>query len=275
MRNWRTFDSPTGVVSVIRGGQAGPYAVAMTRVEQWERRTERPLAFIAVVFLAAYAWPILQVDLSHSVHRTCYFVVYAAWAAFAVDYVVRLVLAERKWHFIGHHIVDLLSIALPVLRPLRLLRLIALVRVLNRRASTSLHGRVAIYVSSSVVLVIFVAALAILDAERGRPGSNIENFGDALWWACTTVTTVGYGDRYPVTSDGRLVAVGLMLAGIALIGVVTASIASWLIAKVRDAENDAESRLTKEITELRDELASIKALIVAQGDQRADAATTR
>jgi voltage-gated potassium channel len=69
-------------------------------------------------------------------------------------------------------------------------------------------------------LVLFVAALAVLQAERGHPGGNIESFGDALWWAVTTVTTVGYGDRFPVTTTGRFVAGGLMLAGIALLGVV-------------------------------------------------------
>jgi voltage-gated potassium channel len=57
-----------------------------------------------------------------------------------------------------------------------------------------------------------------------------------LWWALTTIATVGYGDRYPVTGQGRLVAAGLMVAGIAVLGVVTASIASWLIEKVREVE---------------------------------------
>ena len=104
---------------------------------------------------------------------------------------------------------DLLSIALPVLRPLRLLRLVALVRILNRKATTSLHGRVAIYVVSSAALIIFVASLAGLDAERGKPHANINTFGDALWWSATTVMTVGYGDRYPVTVTGRFVAAGL------------------------------------------------------------------
>jgi voltage-gated potassium channel len=147
---------------------------------------------------------------------------------------------------------------LPVLRPLRLLRLVALVRVLNRKATTSLHGRVAVYVASSAALIILVAALAELDAERGRRGANIGSFWDALWWSATTVTTVGYGDRFPVTRDGRLVAIGLMLAGIALIGVVTAAIASWLIARVRDVESDAAASLSRQIAALSQEIAELK-----------------
>ncbi len=75
-------------------------------------------------------------------------------------------------------------------------------------------------------MVLFVASLAVLEAERPNPQANITTFGDALWWAVTTVTTGGYGDHYPITTTGRLVAVGLMLAGITLLGILTASLAS-------------------------------------------------
>jgi voltage-gated potassium channel len=92
---------------------------------------------------------------------------------------------------------------------------------------------VAIYVAASVVLVGFVASLAVLDAERDAPEASITTFGDAVWWTLTTISTVGYGDRYPVTVEGRLVAATLMVAGIALLGVVTASIAAWFVENVR------------------------------------------
>jgi voltage-gated potassium channel len=234
----------------------------MTHLQRWERRSELPLAVVAGVFLAGYAWPILEPGLDHSVKRGCEYVVYAAWAMFAVDYLVRVCLADHRWHFVTRHVLDLAAVALPVLRPLRLLRLVALIRVLNRKATYSLHGRVATYVGCSAALVIFLAALAVLDAERGRPDSNIETFPDALWWSATTVTTVGYGDRFPVTRDGRLVAIGLMLAGIALIGTVTAAIASWLVARVRDVESDAEANLAEQLTGLRQEIADLKTLLV-------------
>ena len=79
---------------------------------------------------------------------------------------------------------------------------------------------------------MFVAALAVLDFERNAREASITTFGDALWWAFVTITTVGYGDYSPVTVEGRLVAVGLMLGGIALIGLVTASLASWIVERV-------------------------------------------
>ena len=76
------------------------------------------------------------------------------------------------------------------------------------------------------LLTLFLAALAVLDAERSADNANIVTFGDALWWATTTATTVGYGDLFPVTTEGRWVAVGLMVAGIALIVLVTAGLAA-------------------------------------------------
>jgi voltage-gated potassium channel len=227
----------------------------------WERRTEWPLAMVAIVFLAAYAWPIIEADLQHSMRQTCSIMVYAAWALFAVDYLVRLVLAENRGRFVARHLLDLASIALPVLRPLRLLRLVALVRVLNRRATSSLQGRVAIYVACSASLVVFVAALAALDAERGHRGATITSLGDALWWAATTVMTVGYGDKVPVTAEGRWVAVGLMLGGITLIGVVTASIATWLIAQVRQTESDANADVRAELQAIREDLARLTSIV--------------
>jgi hypothetical protein len=91
---------------------------------------------------------------------------------------------------------------------------------------------VAIYVAGGASLLAFCAALAVLDVERSSTDANITDFGDAMWWAVTTMTTVGYGDRYPVTGVGRLVAFGLMIGGIAPLGTVTATLASWLVEAV-------------------------------------------
>jgi voltage-gated potassium channel len=99
------------------------------------------------------------------------------------------------------------------------------------------------YVVGTVMLIAFVASLAVLDAERYAPDSSITTFGDALWWTMTTISTVGYGDRYPVTVEGRLVAVSLMVAGIALLGVVTASLASWFVENLRSTGAAVEREL--------------------------------
>ncbi len=85
----------------------------------------------------------------------------------------------------------------------------------------------------AVTLLVTVGALAVLDAERDAKGANITSFGDALWWAVTTITTVGYGDTYPVTFEGRIIATTTMLLGIALIGVVTAGIATTAVSHLQ------------------------------------------
>jgi len=114
----------------------------------------------------------------------------------------------------------------------------------------------------SAALLVFVGALAVLDAEQSVPDAKILTFGDALWWAVTTITTVGYGDLYPVTAVGRAVAVALMLSGIAVLGVVTASIATWLVQRVSDttetAVENAEQPVLAEITELAAEVAALR-----------------
>jgi voltage-gated potassium channel len=237
------------------------------RVARWERRTEWPLAAAAVAFLVAYAVPILRPHLSSGWKSVCQAIVFVTWVAFAFDYVTRLVLAEKRWSYWWRHLLDLVIVVLPLLRPLRLLRLLVFLRALNRRAAASLHGRIAIYVGSATALLLFAASLAVLDAERGHRGATIQTFPDALWWSATTITTVGYGDRFPVTATGRLVAVGLMLGGIALLGVVTASIASWLVTRVQETEESAEAATRNDLRAVQEEVRELRRLLEAKLDK--------
>ena len=213
----------------------------------------------ALLFLVAYAAPIIQPDLAPSTRRFAGWVVAATWLLFGVDFMVRLALAKRRWAFIRRHPLDLAVVALPLLRPLRLLRLLTLLSFVNRMGRSSLRGQVIAYVVGLTMLVLLLSSLAVLDAERGREGANIGNFGDALWWSVTTVTTVGYGDRFPVTGTGRLIAAALMLAGIALLGVVTASFASWLIERVAEVEEAGQAATRTDLAALTAEVASLRA----------------
>lgn len=212
----------------------------MTRVEQWERRSEIPLLLLASAFLVAYAWPILDPRLDRDLESSLNVVGWAVWAAFAIDFGARIALADQRGRYVASHWYDVALIALPMLRPLRLLRALAFARILNRTAVRGLAGKVTTYVIGTAVAGCGLGALAVLDAERDAPGANITTFGDALWWAATTVTTVGYGDRYPVTTAGRFVAFALMIVGIAVVGSVTAAIAAWLVANVEQQKSEAD-----------------------------------
>jgi voltage-gated potassium channel len=208
----------------------------MSRVERWERRAEVPLMLLAIAFLVAYVWPVLDPRLDAGIRSFLAIVSWTVWGAFGVDFAIRIALAEERAAYIIRHWYDVALILLPMFRPLRLLRLIALARVLDRAAADSFAGKTLVYVSGAATLATGLAAVAMLDAERPDPHANIKTFGDALWWAATTVTSVGYGDRFPVTTEGRIVAVVLMLVGIGLIGTVMASVASWMIERTGSAD---------------------------------------
>jgi voltage-gated potassium channel len=226
----------------------------------------------AVVFLAAYAWQVVA-KVEGPGTEWLEATLWITWGIFAVDYAVNLWLADnrRRWFLWNLH--ELLIVALPVFRPLRLLRLVTLLSVLHRTVGESLRGRVATYVAGSAALLVFVGALAVLDAEQSVPGAKILTFGDAVWWAVTTITTVGYGDLYPVTAVGRTVAAALMMSGIAVLGVVTASIASWLVQRVSDttesAVENAEQPLLAEINDLAAEVAALRHEIAQLRSDRA------
>jgi voltage-gated potassium channel len=236
-----------------------------TRLDAWERRTGWPLTVAAVAFLGAYAWPILDTSTSSRVDRALATVTLLLWAVFVGDYLVRVSLARDRLRFLRGHIFDAAVIALPMLRPLRALRVLSVLGFLNRRTGAAFRGQVIAYVAGAVALVVTIASLAVLDAERRGNDANITTIGDALWWAATTITSVGYGDRYPTTGEGRLVGFGLMLAGIALLGVVTASFASWFLERISAltaAEQRAEVTLEHvliELQELRDEVRALHA----------------
>jgi len=113
--------------------------------------------------------------------------------------------------------------------------------VLHQRVEYVLSGRAAPFISSATVVVCGSAAVAVLDAERDAGDANITSYGEALWWATATITTVEYGDRYPVTGTGRLIAVALKLCGTALLGMVTASLAARFLEQVARAEHRAQA----------------------------------
>jgi voltage-gated potassium channel len=120
-------------------------------------------------------------------------------------------------------------------------------------------------------VLILISGLAVLDAERATPDANIDDFGDALWWAATTVTTVGYGDRFPVSGTGRLVAVALMLVGISLFGAVAATVGAWFASLMRTAVREEEAATAERLQRIEERLDAMHAALLTKEDTREEA----
>ncbi len=226
-------------------------------LERWHDLTEWPLLAAAFVYLGAYSWQVLGPEPPASLHT----VLQGVWVIFLIHYVVSLVLApdRRRWFLRNVH--ELLIVALPMFRPLRLLRLLTTLNVLHRVAGRALRGRLLIYAVGASVLLIYVSALAMYDIEHQHPEAMITTFGDAIWWAIVSITTVGYGDLYPVTFTGRVITVALMIYGIALLGIVTATLASWLIQQVSEEEARTRAATAADVADLRTEIIGLRELL--------------
>ncbi|MEU0004964.1 ion channel [Streptomyces sp. NPDC006314] len=201
-----------------------------SRVARWEQRTEIPLFMASLVFTAAYATRVLAVGLPSGWRDLCAFAMLTLWVVFAADYAVRWRLGGQRFlRFAASHFLHTVVVVLPLLRPLRIVPLYDVIQRRQGEPRLSLHARVMSYASLSTLLLGFSGALAVYQCERGAPGATMRTFGDAVWWAASTLSTVGYGDITPVTALGRVIATGMMVCGLALLGAVTGSFSSWLM----------------------------------------------
>ncbi len=230
--------------------------------ERFVDRTDNWMLALAVVFLVVLVWPLIDRDLPPWLDTTIQWADIIIWVIFVVEYLIRLALAPDRWRFVRTHIPDLVVVLVPPLRSLRLLivlrlfRLLGVVSMASRLSRQSLQVRTSTYTAFLAVGVLFAGALTVLEVERTDPDANIKSFGDALWWALTTMTTVGYGDRFPVTGQGRLMAAVLMMSGIAVLGVLTASIAAWFVGQFQSVESAVE-RVEQDVEEMSESVEDV------------------
>ncbi len=163
---------------------------------------------------------------------------------FFIEFCIRLYQAENKAKFMRWGWIDLIS-SIPMVdflrfgRILRIIRLLRIIRafkstkeLLNHLLKNKAKGAFTSVAILAILLIIF-SAIAILQVEKD-PNSNIKTAEDAIWWAYVTITTVGYGDKFPVTTEGRVIAAILMTAGVGLFGTFTAYVASWFVIEKKE-----------------------------------------
>jgi voltage-gated potassium channel len=187
------------------------------------------LTVLALAFLIAFSYPAFNTDISDSTQTLLELIQWISWGAFASDLLYGLSTAKNKKSFLLKHPLDIAAVLLPFLRPLRLLRVISFGGLALQKVAMGRQFAITLKVFIASIFIAYVAAVQITISERAVEGSNIKNFGDGIWWAITTVTTVGYGDKFPTTMEGKFLAVGLMIVGISLMGVITASVAAWFV----------------------------------------------
>jgi voltage-gated potassium channel len=237
--------------------------------DRFSAAVELPLTILAVAWLPVLVVPLVA-RVPAALADALDTVDYLVWAVFVAEYLTKLYLTPARAQFFRRHLLDLLIIAVPVLRPLRALRLLRLLRMFRftragltlsnglKRARDLLTHRSLHFVLLSVLAIVGVGAAMELAFEQHAPGANIHTFGDALWWAVVTVTTVGYGDKYPVTAGGRGVAVVLMITGIGLVGVLSATVASYFVGQRAEADmTELHRRLDRIEAALTSALAAI------------------
>jgi voltage-gated potassium channel len=201
----------------------------------------------------------------------------AACGLFFLDFLVTLRRAPDRWRYMyTWGWLDLLS-SIPVFdaarwgRAARLARLLRLLRGIKASVLLTevvlLHRRrSAVLAAALTLLLALVSASVLILTVEDTAQANIRTAEDALWWATTTMTTVGYGDRYPVTTEGRVIAAALMASGVGLVGVLSGLLAAWFMEPVRTAEQRQED--LGELRALRQEIQDLRALLDRSGSVR-------
>jgi voltage-gated potassium channel len=233
-------------------------------VDRIEQVTKFPMTVLGVAWLVL-AIVVLTTDVNSSASTAAVAVLFALWVIVLVEYLVRLVVTPDRRGYVKRRWVEPATVVVPVFQGWHLVgieRVSLMVREGQLRAQYILRHHSLFRVLIAVVATIFLGSWLVLLFEEHAKGSNIHDYPDALWWAIVTVTTVGYGDRFPTTEGGRIVAVVLMLVGIGLIGTLTATVASVFIKEHTDAAKEEYKKghadLGQQLSVIADRIADLE-----------------
>lgn len=230
----------------------------------WEERSSTPMFVASVLYLLAFAAPIMSTRIQEPYDAYLNIIQMILWGLFAADYCIRLYLAPRRLYFITHNLMNLAIVLLPAWRIVSFLAMIHLTA--NRQYKRLSELAVKLFGYTAIFIIMF--ALAIYSVESSEPGAMIRDLPTAYWWTFTTLATVGYGDVYPVTGIGRVIAVVVMLYGVGMVAVATGALASWIIEKIGGREEQEYPATKADVDDLRQEISELRALLAREYARR-------
>lgn len=210
------------------------------QLARFERRFRVPMATIGV------AWTVLGIVIVTTNHSgiapaALVTTLFVLWLVVVIETAARYILVPDRRQYFSARRAEPAMVLIPLFQVWRLAgveKITVLWTELLERVVAILKHRGLFRVLLAATGLLFLGAWLVLLFEENAKDSNIHTYGDAIWWAVVTVTTVGYGDRFPVTAGGRVIAVVLMLVGIGLIGVLTATVASFFVQEHTDANKE-------------------------------------
>ena len=230
---------------------------------KYEKATSPVLSSLALVYLVTFSLQSILYQPAETWYIWFTWFGYFLWFLFVVDLLYRFLLADGKKLFFFHNWLDTITVVIPELRVLRALRVLTTNGVIAKKGGSFFSGGAVASAVVGVVLIGWVGALAVLNAERTASDSNIKTFGEAIWWMFETLTTVGYGDYAPVTVAGRTIAISIMLLGISLLGVVSASLAASLLKQKGPVAPDG---IAQELQELKSMVHNLQGQLSTMND---------
>ena len=230
----------------------------------WEERSSRPMFVASVLYLLAFAAPIMSTRIQEPYDAYLNIIQMILWGLFAADYCIRLYLAPRRLYFITHNLMNLAIVLLPAWRIVSFLAMIYMTA--NRQYKRLSELAVKLFGYTAIFIIMF--ALAIYSVESSEPGAMIRDLPTAYWWTFTTLATVGYGDVYPITGIGRVIAVVVMLYGVGMVAVATGALASWIIEKIGGREEQEYPATKADVDDLRQEISELRALLAREYARR-------
>ena len=230
----------------------------------WEERSSTPMFVASVLYLLAFAAPIMSTRIQEPYDAYLNIIQMILWGLFAADYCIRLYLAPRRLYFITHNLMNLAIVLLPAWRIVSFLAMIHLTT--NRQYKRLSELAMKLFGYTAIFIIMF--ALAIYSVESSEPGAMIRDLPTAYWWTFTTLATVGYGDVYPITGIGRVIAVVVMLYGVGMVAVATGALASWIIEKIGGREEQEYPATKADVDDLRQEISELRALLAREYARR-------